>query len=408
MDFDDTRDEHEFRLLVRSYLESTFPRRPPGSGGGRIYHEGDEAAWIADAKATQLRLYEDGWAGITWPRQYGGRGGTSIQNSIWNQEVVDFDVNVGSFAMGIGMAGPTIMAHGTDDQKHRYLAPMLSGQEFWVQLFSEPGAGSDLANIGTKAVRDGDDFVITGQKVWTSSAQFGDFGILLARTNPDAPKHRGITYFLVDMSSPGIDIRPLVQITGARHFSEVFLDDVRVPRSAVLGEVDGGWGVAMTTLAYERGLIGGGGAGSFKWPELERLAEATGGGSDPLMRQRLAKAYTNFEIMKFLRYRIQTALSKGERPGTESSVMKLFIAQHLAEVTNLALSMDGADALLDGADGRDRGLWVRQWLQAVSVRIAGGSDEVQRNVLGERVLGLPAEPRVDKDVPFNQQNKSRP
>ncbi|MBP7929935.1 MAG: acyl-CoA dehydrogenase family protein [Acidimicrobiia bacterium] len=407
MDFDDTRDEREFRLLVRGYLESTFQRRAAGTGGGRIYHEGDEGAWIADAKATQLKLYEDGWAGITWPKKYGGRGGSSIQSSIWNQEVADFDVNVGSFAMGIGMAGPTIMAHGTDEQKERYLAPMLSGQEFWVQLFSEPGAGSDLANISTKAVRDGDEFVVTGQKVWTSSAQFGDFGILLARTNPDQPKHRGITYFLLDMSSPGIDIRPLVQITGATHFSEVFLDEVRVPASAVLGEVDGGWGVAMTTLAYERGLIGGGGAGSFKWPELERLARETNSQNDPLLRQALARAYTNFEIMKFLRYRIQTALSKGERPGTESSVMKLFIAQHLRDVTNLALGMDGADAMLDGADARERGLWVRQWLQAVSVRIAGGSDEVQRNVLGERVLGLPPEPRVDKDVPFNQPNKTR-
>jgi alkylation response protein AidB-like acyl-CoA dehydrogenase len=163
----------------------------------------------------------------------------------------------------------------------------------------------------------------------------------------------------------------------------------------------------MTTLAYERGLIGGGGAGSFKWPELERLARETNSQNDPLLRQALARAYTNFEIMKFLRYRIQTALSKGERPGTESSVMKLFIARHLRDVTNLALEMDGADAMLDGADARERGLWVRQWLQAVSVRIAGGSDEVQRNVLGERVLGLPPEPRVDKDVPFNQPNKTR-
>jgi alkylation response protein AidB-like acyl-CoA dehydrogenase len=268
----------------------------------------------------------------------------------------------------------------------------------WCQLFSEPDAGSDLAGLGTRAIRDGDEFVVNGQKVWTSGAQSSDWAILLVRTDVDRPKHQGITYMLLDMRSPGIEVRPLRQIDGAVHFNEVFLTDVRVPVENVVGDIDRGWGVTMTTLVNERSAIGGGGMVQFA--EILMLAREMGQTDDPVQRQRLATLYTYFQITRYLGYRVQTSVSNGRQPGPESSVMKLHISRQYGMGGDVFESLMGAAGMLlaDDApyDGFFQGLFLAQW----APRIGGGTDQIQRNIAGERVLGLPAEPRVDKTVPF--------
>jgi alkylation response protein AidB-like acyl-CoA dehydrogenase len=303
------------------------------------------------------------------------------------------------------MVGPTIIAHGTDAQKERYLDAMLRGDEIWCQLFSEPGAGSDLAGLATKAVQDGDEWVVNGQKVWTSGAQHSDLGILLTRTDADQPKHRGITYFLVDMRTPGIDVRPLRQINGAAHFNEVFLTDVRIPAENILGEVNAGWGPTLTTLANERTAIGGGGGG-VGFSNLADLARLCGRTDDPIARQDLARAFTRFEILRYLGLRVQTALSQGLPPGPESSVMKLFLSQHLAASADLAMALNGTGGMLAETDALAEGMWQQYFLGHWAARIGGGTDQIQRNVIGERVLGLPGEARLDKTVPFRELAKS--
>jgi alkylation response protein AidB-like acyl-CoA dehydrogenase len=282
---------------------------------------------------------------------------------------------------------------------------MLRGDEVWCQLFSEPDAGSDLANISTRAVRDGDEFVVTGQKVWTSGGATADWGILLARTDPDVPKHKGITYFLVDMTTPGFDIRPLKQMTGSDHFSEVFLDEVRIPAANVVGEVNGGWACALTTLSNERGLIAGANKSSDAVALIE-LARDRGRADDPVLRQALVDCWIRQQIQKYLSYRLQTALSKGVPPGPETSVMKLFAAEYLRRLGNTALEMLGPEGQLlddDASAGTD---WQARFLFAPAIRIAGGSNEVQRNIMGERVLGLPGDIRTDRDVPFRELGRS--
>jgi alkylation response protein AidB-like acyl-CoA dehydrogenase len=304
------------------------------------------------------------------------------------------------------MAGPTIIAHGTEAQRRRFLPPMLRGDEVWCQLFSEPGAGSDLAGLSTRAVRDGDEWVMNGQKVWTSGAHYSDLGILLARSDPDQPKHRGITYVLVDMHSPGVEVRPLRQMTGASHFSEVFLTDVRIPHDRVLGEVNGGWGVAMTTLANERTMMGGGSSGPVV-TDLIEVARKLGVERDPLVRQGLAASWSRAEIMRYLGFRSRTRASQGLPPGPEASVRKVFAAWNLKHNGELALRIQGAAGMLVGDDAPADGRWQQSFLGAPSIRIAGGSNEIQRNIIGERVLGLPRDVTGDRDVPFRELTKAR-
>jgi alkylation response protein AidB-like acyl-CoA dehydrogenase len=299
------------------------------------------------------------------------------------------------------MAGPTIAAHGTEQQKRRFLDPMLRGDEVWCQLFSEPNAGSDLGGLRTSAVRDGDEWVVNGQKVWNSGAHYSDWGILLTRTDPDAPKHRGITYFLVDMRTPGIEVRPLRQITGAAHFNEVFLSDVRIPHANVLGAPNAGWGPILTTLANERTLIGGG-QSIVKISDLLALARRFGADKDPVIRQELVRQYAYLETIRFLGYRVQTAASKGVPPGPESSVLKLAASRKLAHAGDLVLAIQGAAGMLWQEDAHQNGFWQNQFLGQWASRIGGGTDQIQRNIIGENVLGLPSEPRVDKGVPFRQ------
>ena len=356
------------------------------------------------ADGWQAVLADGGWAGITWPTEYGGRGGTSMQQMIFNQEQSKFEVSTGALTVGLAMVGPTLMTWGDDDQKSRHLGSMLRGDELWCQLFSEPGAGSDLAGLTCRAERDGDDWVINGQKVWTSLAQHSQWAILLARTNPAAPKHRGITYFLLDMSTPGIEVRPLHQIDGVAHFNEVFLTDVRIPSTRVIGDVDSGWRVAQTTLQSERVAIGSG--EGLRFDDLRRIFSQSDAKRSLRFRQDVASAFTRFEILRYMGYRVQTAISQGRTPGPESSVMKLAFSQHIAATTDLLLNLEGPAGGLDASIAPDGGFSQQHFLSQWSIRIGGGTDQIQRNILAERVLGLPREPAPDRDRPFNERSQS--
>jgi len=399
VDFDESPEEAGFRADARAWLEMAATSEPARSVLTSAGRSDDD--WVARAKPWQAYLADHGWAGITWPKDSGGRGGLPGEQAIFTEEAARLGLSVNAFAIGIAMAGPTIIAHGTDQQRRRFLPPTLRGDEVWCQLFSEPGAGSDLAGLSTRAVRDGDEWVVSGQKVWTSGAHQSDLGILLTRTDLDQPKHRGITYFLVDMHSPGIEVRPLKQMTGASHFSEVFFTDVRIPHDRILGDVNGGWGVAMTTLANERTMMGGGSSGPVV-ADLIELARDLGLADDVVLRQGLAASYARAEIMKYLGFRSRTRANQGLPPGPEASVRKLFAAWDLKHNGELALAVQGASGMLVDDDAPCGGRWQQSFLGAPSIRIAGGSDEIQRNVIGERTLGLPAEPRVDKGIPFRQ------
>jgi alkylation response protein AidB-like acyl-CoA dehydrogenase len=405
VDFDDTPEEAAFRAEARAWLETHAQLKTGGRDATRRYFSSDaspeaDAEHVRRNREWQRTLHDGGWAGVTWPRAYGGRGGTPVEQSIFNQEQARFDVSIGVFAIAVGMVGPTLIAHGTEAQKERHVGTILRGDEVWCQLFSEPGAGSDLAGLGTRAERDGDEWVVNGQKVWTSGAHHSDYAILLARTDPDQPKHRGITYFLVDMRTPGIDVRPLRQINGVAHFNEVFLTDVRIPDDNVVGDPNAGWGVALTTLANERTMIGGGGGVPFS--DVTALARACGRIGDRRVRQELADTYIRMELLRFMGLRIQTALSQGRAPGAEASVLKLAYSRHIAKFGDLVVGLQGPVGMLIDEDAPEEGYWQQQFLGSWGGRIGGGTDEVQRNVIGERSLGLPGEPREDKHVPYRE------
>lgn len=405
MDFEDTREEAAFRSEAFDWLSSHAQPRDPARASSVHVFESDlesELLHVKESKDWQRTLYEGGWAGITWPAEFGGRGGTPVQAMIFAQEQARFDVPSSVFAQGIGMAGPTIMAHGTKVQRDRFLRPMLRGDEVWCQLFSEPGAGSDLANLSTRADRDGEEFVVNGQKVWTSSAHFSDWGILLARTDFDATKHRGITYFLLDMRTPGIEIRPIRQATGASHFNEVFLTDVRIPVANVVGPVNEGWRVTVTTLSNERMLIGGGVTAGDAFGDLVRMASAHGRTGDPVARQSMMAAYARLQLLKYLSWRVQTAISKGQQPGPESSVLKLALSRHQGLTGDLVMDLLGPEGTLLDYRHPEASRWPLQFVGQWSSRIGGGTEQIQSNIIAERVLGLPGEPRVDKDIPFGQ------
>jgi alkylation response protein AidB-like acyl-CoA dehydrogenase len=397
VDFEDTPEEAAFRAEARAWLEANaIPKGHPDDFSRGFFTL--DANWDdldARARAWQRRLFDGGWAGISYPKEYGGRGGTTMQEVIFAQEMANYGVHNGPFAVAHTMVGPAILEFGTEAQRERFIEPMLRGDEEWCQLFSEPGAGSDLASLSTRAVRDGDEWVVNGQKVWTSSADRSEWGILLARTDPAAPKHKGISYFLLDMATPGIEIRPLRQMTGDSHFSEVFLTDVRIPAENVLGGeagVNQGWRAAMHTLANERNMIG-----SVPVDDdlvgLVALARERGLAGDPLVRQELARVHTAVSVLTFLGYRMQTALSHGREPGPETSVLKLRYGQHLVHSTNLAKRLLGAHGMLNGERDGWSGYFGYRFVWAPHSGIAGGTNEVQRNIIAERVLGLPAEPR---------------
>ncbi|MCG8588901.1 MAG: acyl-CoA dehydrogenase family protein [Proteobacteria bacterium] len=389
MDLRDSPSEAAFRAEARAFLEAQPDPEMPDYADDAV----DDAEFLSKARAWQRALYDGGWASITWPREYGGQGRGPIEQIIWNQELARKGVGESIFVVGVGLAGPTIIAHGDDAQKARTLEPLLRGDELWCQLFSEPGAGSDLANVATRAVRDGDDWLVTGQKTWCSGGHHADWGILLARTDPSVPKHKGITYFLLDMKSPGIEVRPLRQMNGGAHFNEVFLNEVRVPDRDRLGPEGFGWQAAMTTLMNERMAMGGFDR-IFSYDQLRQFAAEHADRVDGALRNDLGELYTWMKTLELLNARIITQLGRGQMPAAESSVMKLLMARVFSRAGDLGMRLSGPGALLR------RGFWQNQFLMAPAYHIAGGSDEIQKNICAERVLGLPSEPRQDRDRPF--------
>ena len=408
MDFDDTREEAAFRAEARSWLEANASPLEPGETNPGL-GESDDPDMIRAAQAWQAKKADAGWACITWPEAYGGRGGSPIQSVIWGQEEGKFRVPPNVFGIGLGMAGPTLMAHGTDVQQQRWLPKMLRGEEIWCQLFSEPAAGSDLAGLRTRAERNGDTWVVNGQKIWTSGAHYCKWGILVARTDPNVPKHAGLSYFVVDMESPGVEARQIRQISGGANFNEVFFTDARIPDANRISEVGNGWAVAITTLMNERASIGsggiGGGGGVKDLIALARQVRDERGAllEDAGIRERIADYYVRTKGLQFTSYRTLTALSRGETPGPEGSIGKLVAGSTLQEIAMFALELQGAAGVVtDPETAESAGEFQAMLLRSPSARIAGGTDEILRNIIAERVLGLPGDIRVDKDVPFNK------
>ena len=397
MDFDDSPEQAEFRREARAWLDANAEVRDGESSMWRALrpqNDADDRWALQRARQWQATKYGGGYTGLHWPVEVGGRGLSPHIAGVFKQEESRYDVPANAFQVGVDMVGPTLIRHASKDLCRRHLDTTLRGDDFWCQLFSEPGAGSDLAGLTTRAFRDGDRYIVNGQKVWTTTAHWATHGLLLARTNPEAPKHKGITAFVVDMSTPGIDIRPLRQADGAEHFNEVFLTDVEIPADNVVGAVDDGWAVAHTMLSSERSAIAGGGMVQFD--EILMLARDRDRGEDPLVRQDLARLYSYFEISRFLGYRVQTALSHGRTPGPESSVMKLHISRQYEFGGDVMMSILGAAAMSWGDSapfgGFFQGVFMAQW----APRIGGGTDQIQRNIVGERVLGLAGEPRRDR------------
>lgn len=397
MNFDDSPEEHAFRLKVRAFLDehATLRTGTEADWWSGPTDESDESdlAFLRRCQDWARTVYDHGWAGIAWPTAFGGRGESVAQMIVWADEVSRYDVTIGFVGIGHGLVGPPLMRHATPEQQQRYLAPLLRGDEIWCQLFSEPGAGSDLAALSTRAELDGDDVVVSGQKVWTSEAHHADFGILLVRTDPTAPKHHGITFLIVDMRSPGIEVRPLRQASGQAHFNEVFLDEVRIPVANVVGEIDGGWKVARTVMASEAGMIGTGGNDPANYDSMLRLARSLGRTADPLVRQGLADLHAREQMIRFMGMRFQTFLTTGRGTPPDPSVLKNFHTRKNARKADLGLAIQGAPGLLDGADAWEHGLWQRSIVMQFASRIGGGTDEVHRNMIAERALGLPRDPR---------------
>lgn len=360
----------------------------------------EEDQRLGEAKRWQRLKFDSGWAGISWPKEYGGRGGSLMEDIIFRMEEAHFDVPHDILVVGLGWCGPALLAHGTQAQRDRFLPRVLSGDDVWCQLFSEPGAGSDLAGLSTRAIRDGDEWVISGQKVWTTFAHRSDWGMCIARHDPSAQKHQGLSAFMVDMKAPGVSARPLRQMTDSANFNEVFLDEVRVPDENRIGEIGDGWRIVTTTFMWERINVLPGGERIID--ALIRLVRENAKLDDPLVRDRVADIYARAGALRSTMLRLLTSISQGSLPGPEGSIMKLAATDLLTDVFDLALDVLGPEAVLLDGSGR----WAREWqagfLGTPGLRIGGGTDQVQRNIIGERVLGLPKEPRVDLDVPFEE------
>jgi len=401
MDFKDTPEEAAYRAQVRAWLEANAPKRAPS---GDL--EGGED--LAAAKAWQAKKAAAGYAQITWPKEWGGQGGTPLQQVIFNQEESKHPVPGNPFQIGLGMCVPTVATFADDATKKRFVGPALRGEEIWCQLFSEPAGGSDVAASRTRAVQASDgsgDWIISGQKVWTTGAQFSDFGIVVCRTNPDVPKHKGMTMFWLDMHDPGVEVKPIHQMSGGSGFNEVFFTDVRVKDSQRLGAVGDGWKVSLVTLMNERLAVGG--ASGAGWSEfLEAARDIPGADGAPVikdqaLREKLADWYVQAEGLKHTRNRTMTALSRGQTPGPESSIGKIVSANAMHELASNAIDMlDQYGIINDPALAPLRGAFQSSFMFAPGLRIAGGTDEILRNIIAERVLGLPGDIRVDKDVPF--------
>ncbi len=408
-EIEDSGEQQEFRQEFRTWLADVLP-----AGWMEAVEAGDDDT-LGELKAAsgfnpftwQSTIGRSPYAAPLWPTEYGGMSG-----EVWMQQVVRSELThyrlptVSINLLGVGLAGPTLIEHGSEAQKERYLRKILSAEEIWCQLFSEPGSGSDLASLSTRAVKDGDVWVVNGQKVWTTIAQFATFGMLLARTDPNAPKHEGLSYFIVDMKSPGVEIRPLQQLTGSSEFNEVFFTDVHIPDANRVGAVGDGWRCARTTLMNERVALSGisldpvsftGGVRRDPWQSyLARIPDR----SDPLMRQQLAQLYIESEIKEITTFRANSARRRGQQPGPEGSVNKVFNAEYNQRRSNIAVNANGMGSVAWMADDKDAEALGYTFLRARANTIEGGTSEVLRNQMAERILGLPRDVEVDKGVPW--------
>src|SRR5579872_5491452 len=408
MNFDDTPQEAAFRAEARQWIQANAPKdladELGAAGTGRIRLR--ETNLLEASKKWQKKKFDAGWATISWPKEYGGRGASPIERVIWSQEEGIYGKLHGPFLIGQGMCGPTIMAFGTEELKKKYLPQMASGEEVWCQLFSEPSGGSDLAGLRTRAERDGNDWIVNGQKIWTSGAHYSDYGLLIARTDANLPKHKGLTMFFLNMKSPGVEVRPIKQASGEAEFNEVYFTNVRIPDHQRLGEVNNGWNVSLTTLMNERMSIGARVATGF--PEMfefcSQLMLDDGPALDnPTVKSKLASWATRTSGLKYTSYRAISSLSKGERPGPENSIGKLVAGSMLQDIATFAMELQGAAGVLtDPAQAEAAAQFQAMFLRSPSSRIAGGTDEILRNIIAERVLGLPGDIRVNKDVAFNK------
>jgi alkylation response protein AidB-like acyl-CoA dehydrogenase len=367
--------EEAFRDELRAWLKDNHPGREP---------EGDMAGFEF-RRAWQRQLHDAGWAGVSWPQEYGGRGATLVEQAIYNEEFVRAQAPSTANVLGLAMGGPTVIAHGSEEQKRRYLEPILSAEEIWCQGFSEPGSGSDLASVKTRGVRDGDDWVVTGQKVWTTLAHHAKWCMLVARTDPDAPKHQGLSYFLMDMEQDAVQVRPLRQITGESEFNELFIEGARIPDANVVGGVGNGWKVALTTLLNERAGLGF--ALQIRLRQLldDLLATAGERGllDDPLYADALADLHVRCESIRLLAWKGLTDVERYGQPGPEGSLVKWLWSETNQQLTQLAADIIGPEALTQGTG------WSYELLRARGNTIEGGTTEVLKNIVAERVLGLP-------------------
>ena len=405
MDFNDTPQEAEFRAKCRAWLEANAELKTKKTNSAKNMNVGNKSLLEAAAE-WQKKKYDAGWAMIHWPKEFGGIGATPIERIIWAQEESKFNVPKGVYEIGLGMAGPVMMEYATDEQKERYLPPMAEGKEIWCQLFSEPSAGSDVAGLRSKAVQDGENWIVNGQKVWTSGAHFSDFGILVVRHDPSLEKHKGLTFFFVDMKSPGIEVKPIKQLTGGSSFNEVYFNDVVIPDSQRLGEIGDGWKVAITTLMNERLAVGD--ADGVDANEAFELAKKHDKDGEQLIdnnavRESIADWYCEASGLKNTKLRTMSALSRGDTPGPEASITKIVSANKLQAIGNFGMdSSDMSGMLMD--EESDFIKFQMAWMGAAGLRIAGGTDEILKNIIAERVLGLPQEARADKGLAF----KDRP
>jgi alkylation response protein AidB-like acyl-CoA dehydrogenase len=394
MDFSFSAEEERFRQGLRAWLKNNLP---PGWGTSAFkLPKGDER--IQFLRGWQRKMYEGGYLGLSWPKEYGGCGASMIELAIFNEEMARVEAPGPLNVLGLSMAGPTIIVHGTEEQKKRYLPKILNCDEIWCQGFSEPGSGSDVASIRTRAELRGDEFVVNGQKVWTSLAHIADWCMLLVRTDPQAPKHRGMSYILVDMKSPGVTVRPLRQMTGEAEFNEVFFEDVRVPRANLVGELNNGWGVALTTLMNERGTASFGTQARFRiiYDNLVALAQKSAVNGrpalqDPVIRQQLAQHLIDIEILKYNCFRNFTRLLRGGTPGPEGSVLKLWWSELNQRMQETAMTLQGpyGQLLRDSPWAVEGGRWQYNFLRSRANTIEAGTSEIQRNIIAERVLQMP-------------------
>lgn len=411
MDFRDSPEEADFRAQARAWLEANAPLRDPDAPEPGVFERWPTQQEMAAARAWQRHKYEAGWAGVFWPREYGGRGGTIMQQIIWMQEERRVVVPPAVLLMGQGHVGYTLLAHCTDAQKARWLPPTLRGDLAWAQLFSEPGAGSDFGALACSATREGDAWVIHGEKVWISDGAYADIGFLVTRTAPEAPKHKGMTCFVVDLRAPGVTVRDVRHLNGDSHFSHIVFDGLRVPDADRVGGVNDGWRTALTTLMYERFFVGAwGSSGAFGGPQLRHLVALAGTSQingrpalqDSGVRDRIAALAVREAAIRHMSYRVLTTVSRGAVPGPEGSIVKMEVA-HLAEaIANFGLELMGPQALLYGADAPQAGIFQAALLENPCMRIAGGTDEIQRTIIAERLLGMPQEVYLPRDTPFRE------